>query len=177
MRRDVKSRRSSNIVPSFFYHGFEIFGLFTPKVGCAGWLSLIVSRLWPHPELGQSGDPSLRCQVCEVAENLPGLAGVDDFFDGEGFRRAEGRAQFIEAVFDLLEFGFWVIRRLDLGAVGGLDAAGQGQRAPGARQPGVAHGEPAGRAVGAAGHTKGVSDDHRAPGHGGLAQGRHGADA
>ena len=77
-------------------------------------------------------------QPREIAQQRAGLARIDDLLDPELFGRAERRLQLVEARLDLLQFGRGIVGRIDLGAVGRLDAAFQRQRAPGRRQPGVA---------------------------------------
>ena len=50
---------------------------------------------------GRAGAAERSREVGEFAEEGAGVAGVDDFFDPEGFGRAERGAEFVEAVFDL----------------------------------------------------------------------------
>ena len=113
----------------------------------------------------------------EVDEEASGVAGVDDFFDPEGFGGAEGGAEAFEPFFDFGEFGVGVGSGVDVGAVGGFDTAFEGEGSPAGGGPGVAGGEALAVAVGGAGDAEEVADDDGAPGHGGLEEGGHGADA
>ena len=91
--------------------------------------------------------------------------------------RAERRAQLVEALLDLLQFCLGIVRGVDVGAVGRLDAAFQRQRAPIGRRPGVTHREAVGRLMHDAGDAEGVAHDDGAPGHRGLVDRGHRAHA
>ena len=90
---------------------------------------------------------------------------------------AKRRAQFVETVLDLLQFRLGIVGRVDVGAIGGLDAAFQRQRAPIGRGPGVAHRVAIRRLVHDAGDAEGIAHDDGAPGHRGLVDRGHRADA
>src|SRR5689334_15900922 len=53
----------------------------------------------------------------ELTQQRPRLARVDHLLDPEFLRRAERRAQPVQAILDLLQLGLWVGRGVDLGAI------------------------------------------------------------
>ncbi len=102
---------------------------------------------------------------------------LDNILDPEGFSRAIGRAQLVQAGFDLRQFGFGIIGGINIGAIGRLDPAFQGQRAPAHGVPGISHREPAHGPMRPAGNPKRVAHDDGTPRRGRLIDGRHGAHA
>ena len=116
-------------------------------------------------------------QPREFAQQRARLARIDDLLDPELFGRAERRAQLVEAVLDLLQFGLGIVGGVDVGAIGRLDAAFQRQRTPIGRRPGIAHREPVRRLMHDAGDAERIAHDDGAPGHGGLVDRGHRAHA
>src|SRR6267142_6363105 len=108
-----------------------------------GWraLSAIVRpcRLAAHAEGRRPRPPERRGQVGELAEERPRVARVDDLLDPEGLGRAEGRAELVQAILDLRHLRLPVRRRVEVGAIRGLDPTLERQGAPPARRPRVAH--------------------------------------
>src|SRR5437899_12079228 len=107
-----------------------------------GWRALSAMlrprRLAAHPEGRRPRPSQRRRQVGELAEERPRVARVDDLLDPEGLGRAEGRAELVQPRLDLGHLRLRVGRRVEVGAVGGLDAALERQGAPAARGPRVA---------------------------------------
>ena len=130
-----------------------------------------------HAEGRRAGSSQRRGEVGELAEQRPRVARVDDLLDPEGLRRAEGRAELVQALLDLGELGRGIGGGVEIGAVGGLDPALERQRAPAARRPRVAQAVAAAVCVRGAGHAERVPDDDRAPRHRRLPDGRHRAHA
>src|SRR4029077_11079873 len=112
-------------------------------------------------------------QPREFAEQRTGLAGVDDFLDPKFFGRTERRAQLVETILDLFQFRDRIVRGVDVGTIGGLDAAFQRQRTPIGRWPGITHRVTVGWLVYDTGDAEGVAHDDRAPGNGRLVDGGH----
>src|SRR5262249_27633051 len=90
------------------------------------------------PEAARARLAQRRGQVGELAQQLAGVARVDDLLDTETLGGAERRAHLVEPRLDRGEMSGRIGRRGELGLVGGLDAAFERQRAPVARRPGVA---------------------------------------
>ena len=98
-----------------------------------------------------------------VAEERPRVARVDDLLDGEALGGAEGRADGVEPGLDLGAQGDRVLGGLELAAVGGLEPAGDRQRAPVAGRPGVAQVQPRAVAVARAGDAEDLADEDARP--------------
>src|SRR5215218_6547243 len=64
------------------------------------------------------------------AQHGTGVARVDDVLDAEALGRPEGGADGVQPSFDLGAQRDRVLRRLEVAPVGGLEAAGDRQRAP-----------------------------------------------
>src|SRR5712691_12793920 len=89
----------------------------------------------PHAMSGRPHLAQRRGQLGELAEQRTGGARVDDLLDPERLRRTEGRAKLLQPLLDLDHLRGGVGGRLDVGAVGRLDAALERQRAPAPRRP------------------------------------------
>src|SRR5438477_1445034 len=89
-----------------------------------------------HRETAFAGLAQLFGEAGEFDGEAAGVARVDDLLDPEGFGGAEWRAQLFKALLDLGAFRGGVGRGVDLGPVGGFDAALQRQGTPAGRQPG-----------------------------------------
>src|SRR5262249_46032037 len=100
--------------------------------------------LGAHWECAQAGRTQWLGKVGKLAQQLARIARVDDLLDPERLRGPERRAQSIEAGLDLGELGAGIGCGLELGAIGRFDPALERQGSPPGRQPGVAHGKPAG---------------------------------
>src|SRR5437763_3106293 len=74
-----------------------------------------------------------------IAEQRPGVAGVDDLLDAETLGGPERRAHRVQALLDLPVERLRVLGRLELAPVGGQQPARDRQRAPVARRPCPAH--------------------------------------
>src|SRR5947199_10207959 len=72
-----------------------------------------------------------------VGQQRAGVARIDDLLDTEGFGGSERAAHGVEPPFDLGQQGRAIGSRVELAAVGGLDAPLERQRAPVTRRPGV----------------------------------------
>src|SRR6266850_5016658 len=131
------------------------------------WVTRL-TRLGAHRVSGRAWTAQRRRQVRELAEQRARLARVHDLLDPERLGRAEGRAQLGQPILDLDHLRLRILGGVEVGAVGGLDAALERQRAPASRRPRVAHAVLGAVAVRGAGHAEDVADDHRAPRHGRL---------
>src|SRR4051812_28255148 len=85
------------------------------------------------PEAARAGLAQGRGEVGELAQELAGVARVDDLLDAEAFGGAERRAHLVEPGLDRGKMRRWIGRRGELGLVGRLDAALERQGAPVAR--------------------------------------------
>src|SRR5262249_12266636 len=95
-------------------------------------------HLWSHPP-GFDAQPRPFILVSEpdpVGQQRAGVARIDDLLDTEGFGGSERAAHGVQAPFDLRQQGRAIGSRVELAAVGGLDAPLERQRAPGTRRPG-----------------------------------------
>src|SRR5262245_47431885 len=79
--------------------------------------------LGAHGEGAGAGRAQRLGEAGKLAQELACVARVDDLLDPERLGGAEGRAQRIEPRLDLRQPGLRVGGGVDLGAVGGLDAA------------------------------------------------------
>src|SRR5690606_29166949 len=91
-----------------------------------GWM---LRRSGPIAETAAAGTQGRR-ERGEAAQVAPGVARVDDLLDPEGFGRAQRRLDRLQAGLDLGLSRGRVRRGIDLGTVGGIDPAGDRQRAP-----------------------------------------------
>ena len=94
--------------------------------------------------------PGVRSGAARLAKSHSSLRvsrGIDDLVDPERLGGAIWRAQAVQPFLDLLQLRRRVGCGVDLGAIGGLDAAFQRQRSPACRRPGVAQAQMADRLV------------------------------
>ena len=130
-------------------------------------LTMRDEQLRPRRHVARRPDAADRLrQTREFAQQRTRLAGIDDLLDPEFLGRTKRRTQLVEAILDLFQLRGRVVRGVDVGAVGRLDAAFQRQRAPIGRRPGIAHRIAVGRLVHDARHAERVAHDDGAPGHG-----------
>src|SRR6186997_278011 len=97
------------------------------------WFSLGPHRVGDRTRLAQ-----FRGQVGEFAQQWTRVARIDDLLDEERLGGAERRAVAVEPLLDFDAQSVAVRRRVEIGAIGRLDAALHGKRASVARRPGVA---------------------------------------
>ena len=114
-----------------------------PVLEVSGRVAIVQSQvLRPHREARTARLAQRGGEGGEVAQQAAGVARVDDFLQPERLGGGEGRAKRVQPRLDAGKFRGRVGGVGKLGAVGGLDAAFQRQRAPAARWPGIAQAQP-----------------------------------
>src|SRR3954453_9108249 len=106
-----------------------------------------------------------------VAQEPASVARVDDLLDREPLGGAERGGHGVQALLDLGAQRYGVVRRLEVAAVGGLDAAGERQRSPLTRRPRVASRVAGAVALAGAGDAVDLPDQDRCPGNARLVNG------